>query len=149
VTGIPAVLLPVGTDIYAVPMDWVKEVVAAPPPTRLVTAPLLVLGLFNLRGQIVPLLDTAMLLGLTCHEPATFALVLQSRDGLVGLVANAFPHRGVLGPSIGSSELPGTSGTYLWQGQVAVLLDPDVLLTSEQLGRSDIRDKPLPTGVAR
>jgi purine-binding chemotaxis protein CheW len=146
-TGIHAVLLPVGTDFYAVPMDWVKEVVVVPAPTRLVTAPPLVLGLFNLRGQIVPLLDTAILLGLRCAEPATFALVLQSRDGLISLAATAFPQRALLGSSIGSSELPGTAGTYRWQGQVAVLLDPDVLLASEQLGRSDIREGALPGGV--
>ena len=45
------------------PMDWVREVVAAPTLTRLVTAPSIVLGLFNLRGEIVALLDTAALLG--------------------------------------------------------------------------------------
>jgi len=67
-TGTHAVLLPVGADLYAVPMGWVREVVAVPPPTRLVTAPPLVLGLFNLRGQIVPLLDTAALLGLRSAE---------------------------------------------------------------------------------
>jgi len=46
-----ALLLPVGDDLYALPMAWVREVVAAPQLTRLVTAPSVVLGLFNLRGQ--------------------------------------------------------------------------------------------------
>ena len=62
-TTMQALLLPVGDDLYALPMDWVREVVAAPTVTRLVTAPSVVLGLFNLRGQIVALLDTAALLG--------------------------------------------------------------------------------------
>ena len=65
VTGdrMQAVLLPVGADIYALPVDWVRQVVAAPRVTRLVTASSVALGLFNLRGEIVPLLDVAALLG--------------------------------------------------------------------------------------
>ena len=55
------VLLPVGDELYAVPMESVREVVADPPITTLATAPPLVFGLFNLRGQIVPLFDTAAL----------------------------------------------------------------------------------------
>jgi purine-binding chemotaxis protein CheW len=148
-TGVHAVLLPVGADLYAVPIGWVREVVAAPLPTRLVTAPPLVRGLFNLRGQIVPLLDTAALLGLRSAGPVEFALVLQSRHGLIGLTATAFPQRAHLGTSIGPSELPGTAGTYQVQRLVAVLLDPDVLLASERLRAADIREITVQGGVGR
>ena len=72
-SGIQALLLPVEGDLYALPMDWAREVVAAPPLTRLVTAPPIVLGLFNLRGQIVPLLDTAALLGMGTAATTTLA----------------------------------------------------------------------------
>ena len=54
VIDMEAVLMPVGAELYAVPMESVREVVADPPITTLATAPPLVLGLFNLRGQIVP-----------------------------------------------------------------------------------------------
>lgn len=146
-TDVHAVLLPLGADLYAVPIGWVREVVAAPPVTRLVTAPPLVLGLFNLRGEIVPLFDTAALLGLRNDEPAAFALVLQSRHGLTGLVATAFPQRAVLGAPIGPSELPGTAGSYQFQHQVAVLLDPDALFASERLGKADTREGAITSGV--
>ncbi|WP_426996865.1 chemotaxis protein CheW [Pseudarthrobacter sp. N5] len=139
-TDVHAVLLPVGPDLYAVPIDRVKEVVAAPILTRLVTAPPHVLGLFNLRGQIAPLLDTAALLGLPGAGPTAFALVLQSRQGPIGLSATAFPHRAILGASIGPSELPGTAGTYRVEHGVAVLLDPDVLLAADRLGRAPGRE---------
>lgn len=145
--GVHAVLVPVGPDLYAVQIDFVREVVAAPPLTRLVTARSLVLGLFNLRGQIVPLIDTAALLGLRSVSPPSFALVLQSRQGLVGLAATAFPQRAVLGSSMGPSELPGTAGTFQVHNQVAVLLDPDVLLGPDRLGRASIGDLAAQSGV--
>jgi purine-binding chemotaxis protein CheW len=133
VNALQVVLLPIGADLYAVPVGWVREVVPAPPLTPLVTAPRLVLGLFNLRGEIVPLLDTAALLSLGPVGTVAFVLVLQSRLGLVGLAATAMPRRTLLGRHSGSSELPGTAGTYQVEGSVAVLLDPSVLLPSDQL----------------
>ena len=80
--AVQAVLLPVGDDIYALPVDWVREVVAAPPVTRLVTAPSVVLGLFNLRGEIVPLLDIAALLSIGKVRTTAFAVVVSSRGVL-------------------------------------------------------------------
>jgi len=55
-------LVPVGADWYALDMASVREVVAFPLLTRVPTAPAALLGLFNLRGEIVPLFDTAALL---------------------------------------------------------------------------------------
>jgi purine-binding chemotaxis protein CheW len=130
---VQAVLLPVAEDVYAVAMDWVREVVTAPPLTPLVTAPEVVLGLFNLRGEVVPLLDTAMLLGLGAVGTVAFAVVLQSRSGLVGLAATGLPWRAELDGTVGPSELPGTAGSYRVDGLVAVLLDPPTLLESRQL----------------
>jgi purine-binding chemotaxis protein CheW len=144
---IQAVLLPVGTDMYAVPIGWIKEVVVAPSLTPLVTAPSVVLGLFNLRGQIVPLIDTAALLGGTSGATA-FALVLQSPDGLVGLATSAIPKRAVLNSPLAPSELPGTVGTYELQRQAVVLLDPGVLLGPERLGGQAGQVGPALSGVA-
>lgn len=147
-TDVQAVLLPVGDDLYAVPIAWIKEVVVAPNLTPLVTAAPLILGLFNMRGQIVPLLDTAALLGLGSAAPAAFALVLQSQHGLVGLAATAFPQRAALSRPTGPSELPGTAGTYQLLRQVVVLLDPDALLTSDRLGGAGSRVDAVASGAA-
>ena len=87
------ILVPVGNDLYGVPIGWVREVLAAQPLTTLVTAPSMVLGLFNLRGEIVPLLDTSSLLGLQHSGAASFAVVLQTHLGPVGVGATAFPRR--------------------------------------------------------
>jgi chemotaxis signal transduction protein len=138
-TAVQALLLPVGGDLYALPVEWVREVVAAPTVTRLVTAAPVVLGLFNLRGQIVPLLDTAALLGIGKVESTAFAVVVNCPQGPAGLATTGFPQRGVLDASIGPSELPGTAGLYQLAHRVAVLLDPAALLTPERVGGPEFR----------
>jgi chemotaxis signal transduction protein len=124
---IDAVLVPVGADVYAVPIGWVREVVSVPRLTRLVTAPAAVLGLFNLRGEIVPLLDTAALLGVG-HSEALFVVVLQTQLGPVGLSVTAFPKRALLATALAPSELSCTAGSFRVGDQVAVLLDVEALL---------------------
>jgi len=146
-----AVLLPVGAEVYALDIDWVREVVAGPEVAPLVTAPPFVVGLFNLRGQIVPLFDTAALLGVgrpgpdPAAGPAPFAAVVETPDGLAGLAATALPWRTELGAVTGPSERPGTAGVHRDGDRVVVRLDPAVLLTPERL-RGDTREQS-PTGA--
>jgi chemotaxis signal transduction protein len=146
-TAVHALVLPVGADLYALPVDWVREVVAAPTVTRLATAPSVVMGLFNLRGQIVPLLDTAALLGLGTVETTAFAVVLNCPQGLVGLATTGFPQRRELGAPTGPSELPGTTGLYQLDQEVAALLDPAALLTPERVGGPESRSDPATIGA--
>jgi hypothetical protein len=125
-----AVLVPVGADLYAVPIGWVREVVPAPSLTPLVTAPSMVLGLFNLRGEIVPLLDTATLLGVGRTDSVAFAVVLHTGHGPAGLGATASPRRALLDDYLGPTELASSEGSYRVGDSVAVLLDVQSLLDS-------------------
>lgn len=134
-----ALLLPVGSDLYALPLDWAREVVAAPAVTKLVTAPAAVLGLFNLRGQIIPLLDSAALLGTGTTETPEFAVVIEGADGLAGLATSGVPRRATLGTPAAASELAGTTGQYRVGQQVATLLDPAVLLSPERINGHEHR----------
>jgi chemotaxis signal transduction protein len=145
---VQVVLLPVGRDLYGVPVDWVREVVTAPVLTPLVTGPGLVLGLFNLRGEIVPLLDTAALLGIGTLGTVAFVVVVHSPRGLAGLAATSFPQRALLDSPCGTSELPGTAGTYQLGRQVVVLLDPTELLAPDRLGGAYPRDGAQSAGVS-
>lgn len=136
-TGRQSLLLPVGEDLYALTVEWILEVVAAPKVTRLITAPPTVLGLFNLRGHIVPMLDTAALLGVGSVKATAFAVVVNCPQGPVGLAVTGFPQRGTLDDRSGPSELPGTAGLYEVDDHVVSLLDPAVLLTPERIGGRD------------
>jgi chemotaxis signal transduction protein len=148
VTAVQALLLPVGDDFYALPVSWIREVVAAPLLTQLVTAPVRVLGLFNLRGQIVPLLDTAALLGIGNTDTVAFAVVVNWDQGPTGLAVTAFPHRVELETPTGPSDLPGTLGLFQVGERIAALLDPVALLAPDRLGGAEPRMDPAPAGVA-
>ena len=77
VSGQLALLIPVGSDTYAVSLETVREVVVDPRVTQLPTAPAVVRGVFNLRGDIVPLLDTGLLLGLRPVMEEPYAVLVE------------------------------------------------------------------------
>jgi purine-binding chemotaxis protein CheW len=134
VAELPALVVPVGLDLYAVPMSSVREVVAAPSLTPLLTAPASVLGLFNLRGEVVPLFDTAALVGMGRLTAWPFAVVLKTPLGPAGLAASALPDSVVFGEQVGPSESPGTVGAYSAGGRLVVLIDVDALLAPARIG---------------
>ena len=63
-----------GDEKFAIPVDHVQEVVEFGHVTKVPNAPDYMLGIINLRGRVLPLLDTKLKLGL----PAT-ALSQKSR----------------------------------------------------------------------
>jgi purine-binding chemotaxis protein CheW len=87
----------------------------------------------NLRGEIVPLLDTAALLGVGAIGTGAFAVVLRTPGGPAALAATALPSRATLGSPCEASELPATAGVYQLDVGVAVLLDPAALLAADRL----------------
>jgi len=54
-----------GEEKFAIPVDHVQEVVEFGQVTKVPNAPEYMLGIINLRGRVLPLLDTKLKLGLT------------------------------------------------------------------------------------
>jgi purine-binding chemotaxis protein CheW len=123
-----ALLMPLGDEWYAVGADRVKEVTADPRPTRLPGAQPGVLGVINLRGEIVPLVDTGAMLGLDVPGPASFAVVVRTADGPAALTATAMPEVVTLDDELGRSDLPGSSSRYRFGSRLVVVLDVDEIL---------------------
>jgi chemotaxis signal transduction protein len=123
-----AILLPVGRDWYALPPVALQEVVAGPVVTDVPMAPAAVRGLFNVRGQIVPLLDTAALLGLEPTATCPFAVVVQTGHGPAGLAVTGMPEPAELAWLVGPTRARGTVGAYAAGKRVAVMLDPLALM---------------------
>jgi chemotaxis signal transduction protein len=126
------VIVPVGNDFYAIPAEVVREVVADLRTTLLPTAPDVFLGVFNLRGEVVPLFDTAALLGVGRLREGRIAVVVSTTAGLAGLLVSGLPSVEVLDASLGPSELRGTTGTYAVHGGMAVLVDIVELLAVQR-----------------
>jgi chemotaxis signal transduction protein len=129
-----ALIMPVGADWYAVEMQRVREVVTSPMLASVPTAPATLLGVFNLRGEIVPLFDTAALLGLGRIPAPSHATVVETALGPAGLVVSAIPESVELGEPIGTTETPGTVASYAVGSRLATLLDVDILLGPAGIG---------------
>lgn len=137
-------LLRLGSERVAIHLSDVREVVSAPAPTRLPTAPPTLLGLFNLRGEVMPLLDLAVLLGYGPRsDPPSHAVVLESVHGTGALAVPALPQLAELGDQMAEPEHPATRGAYavtqqtgdpVDSSQFAVLLDVDALFAPERIG---------------
>ena len=123
-----AILLPVGRDWFALPPAALQEVVAAPAVTEVPAARPTVRGLFNVRGQILPLLDTGALLGLEAPAGHPFAVVVQSAHGPAGLAVTGLPEPAELGWLVGPTRARGTVGAYAAGERIAVMLDPTALV---------------------
>lgn len=131
-----ALLLPVATDTYALALESVREVAVEPRVTSLPTAPPVVLGVFNLRGEIVPLFDTGRLLGLRPLERASYAVLVETAHGVAGLAATGMPLTVRLSESVGRSDMEATTETFLvGDRHLAVALDVATLLSPARVAR--------------
>jgi purine-binding chemotaxis protein CheW len=127
------VVLTVGPDIYAVRAAAVREVIPAPEVTPLPGSGPVFLGVCNVRGDIVPILDTSALLGLGTGPTPSHAVIVQALDGEAGLSTTSVPTFTRLGDRVGDADVPGQAGAYRVADGIAALLDVDVLLTRGRL----------------
>lgn len=132
--GLRALLLPVRDDWYALPLDRIGEVLEEAPVTRLPDAPRSVLGLVNVRGQVVPVLDLAVLLGLPPLGGAAAAIVIaRTGRGPAGLAGTDVPVADTLGEDLGASSLATGVRRHRTTAGVATLLDLDATVTAERV----------------
>ncbi len=75
----------VGNERFALPVGAVREVVAAPPRTRIPGVPAPVRGLVNVRGALITAVSGPGLLGLPGDAPANWLLLLSGWGGRVGV----------------------------------------------------------------
>src|SRR5438552_13555775 len=76
-----------GDSLYAVPAERAAEVVSLPQLTRVPGAPPHLLGVFAHRGEVIPVVDLAVLVG-TQAESTQRAVLLRLHKGSLALTAN-------------------------------------------------------------
>ena len=123
----------VGPDSYAVPMEIAREVLAAPTLSQLPTAPSSVLGICNVRGEIIPVFDTGVLLGLGTVGSFASVVIVETALGPAGLASSEMGDAVDLGEPVGSTDGPGTSGAFATGDGLAVLIDVDALLSPARI----------------
>ena len=131
-------LLPVRQDLYALPVDAVGEVLELDPATSLTALPGAagaMLGLVNVRGQVLPVLDTAALLGLAPLRPEErkAMVVVRVARGVAALATTAMPRTELLGEELGPSPMATATSRHRAGQQVATLLDLEALLAPERV----------------
>ncbi|MEZ8144434.1 chemotaxis protein CheW [Enterovibrio norvegicus FF-33] len=132
-------------ELYGVDIQAVEEIRVWESPTVIPRSPEFVLGVINLRGMIVPIMDLRVRfnIGVVEYLPTTVVLILKAGESagnrMMGVVVDAVSDVIDLGdksliPPIGDSQvMPFVSGLLNVDAQVMSLLDVDALLSIEGL----------------
>lgn len=121
-------VMPVDDELYAVPLTSVREVGLKPRTAMLPTAPSGVIGLINVRGEIIPLFDVATLVWDRPTRLQSFAVVVEVAAGPAALSVSGAPASEALGERVGDSDRSAGQGVYRQGDRLATLLDLDLLL---------------------
>jgi purine-binding chemotaxis protein CheW len=113
---------------FAVPMASVHQVLRHPLVTRIPLSPAGLLGVVNVRGEVVPLLDTAVLTGTGTLNAPPFAVLVSSGDEMVALAAQELPIAADLDEPVGGGAGPGEIAVYSNGGRLVVLIDVEELV---------------------
>jgi purine-binding chemotaxis protein CheW len=105
---VKVLVLALGEEHYALPLESVQQIISEPRITRMPIADPAILGLLNVRGDIVPLFDTAVLMHSAAGASAAFAILVATSQGPAALGVAAMPDASEIdapnGPSSSSDE---------------------------------------------
>ena len=113
----------VADEAYAVSVLNVLEVASLGDVTPVPGAPIQILGVRNLRGKILPVIDLAALLGTRRSQPAGRLLVAESEGRQAGLAIDEVTEVGELGDLAEEAESPLLLGTMLDDGDLIGVLN--------------------------
>jgi chemotaxis signal transduction protein len=118
----------VNAAFFAVPMATVHQVLRHPLVTRVPMSPNGLLGVVNVRGEIVPLLDTGVLTGTGGLNDPPFAVLVSGEKDMVALAAEELPIAADFDEPVGPGTQPGEVAVYSNGGRLIVLVDIEELV---------------------
>ena len=142
------VALRLGGEVFGLDLEWVREFASRPTVTPVPCAPPDVLGLVNLRGEVVTLLDLRFALGLPVEGDAGAHIAFIECEGVhLGIAVEAVldvfaPREGELLPPPAASNLQSDAvhaAVFYGENTLAVLDLPNLL----QQGGWTLRDRSL------
>lgn len=125
-----------GKDEYAIPLLSVREVIALPEITKIPQTPAYFLGITNLRGQIISILDLRNKLGLkTSDTKETSVIICDFGAFCLGTVVDSINR--VLAPENGAVDnRPTAEGTKGLDHVVGVIRNEDKLILKLDLEKA-------------
>ena len=129
-------MLPLGEEHYALTLTSVQQVLSSPRVTHLPVADPALLGLINVRGEIVPLFDLAMLAGVAAKPSSTFAILVTTSQGSAALGVAVRPESTELDERLASDGPADAPRVYPAGDRLITLLEVETLLVTSRLGVS-------------
>ncbi|HSP09662.1 MAG TPA: chemotaxis protein CheW [Candidatus Dormibacteraeota bacterium] len=123
-------VLAVNSAYFALSMETVHQVIRRPIVTRVPLPPPGLLGIVNVRGEIVPFLDTGVLTGTGALSEPAFAVLVRGAGEMLAVAANELPVRADLESPVGPGTRPGELGLYSHLGHLVTLIDVEALADS-------------------
>lgn len=99
-TRIQLIVFSLGSEEYALPIDQVKEIVPTPRISEVPQTPEYVLGIANIRGHVISIIDLEKKFGLrsvtpseeTGHRNTVYTLVIQDEHTHIGVITRKVPN---------------------------------------------------------
>ena len=128
-------------EIYGIDVMQVQEVLRMTPIAPVPGAPHFVLGIVNLRGNVVTVVDTRVRFGLMSKEPDEYTriIIVEAQDVVIGLLVDAVaevvevPSKSIeTSPSIGGEDRSKyIKGVQTREDSLLILIDLDLLLVED------------------
>lgn len=137
-----------GNEEYGIDILKVQEIRGFEPTTKLANVPSFILGLSNLRGAIVPIIDMRIKfnLGEPQYDNLTVTIILNIRERIVGMVVDSVsdvialtPDQIRPAPSMGTvMDTDKLIGLGALENRMLILVDIEKLMISPDMGLSDM-----------
>jgi chemotaxis signal transduction protein len=123
-------ILRINADHYAVPMEGVHQVLRHPQVTLVPLAPAGLLGVLNVRGEIVPFFDTGVLTGSGVLANPPFAVLISGEKDLIALATLELPTAAEFDEPVAPGVRPGERGVYSQGGRLVTLVNIEELVNN-------------------
>jgi chemotaxis signal transduction protein len=124
----------IGEESFAVPVGQVLEVAELGTLTPVPGAPASVLGVRNLRGQILPVIDLAAILGTPRTRQPDKLVVAEEGGRRAGLALEDVTEVAILDDAMQDVESPFLSGSTIVGGELVEIVDIDGVFAAVSRG---------------